>query len=219
MGRSISKERRASLIDGRFLIRPYALAGSQWELSVTWLCTLLIAVVFGVEVLTPEAVVGTFALLPILAAAWLLSNRCLAVVTAVAVLLLGGAVVIESRNRPTLVLLALAIALISVVARVYATGLSGLLSSHRHLRPAMPTQAAPWSFDGIDGLAHGVRSLTRRELEVARLAAQGYTATEIGGQLHIVDRTVESHLASTYTKLRIGSRPELIRMASRLNAP
>jgi len=56
--------------------------------------------------------------------------------------------------------------------------------------------------------------LTPRELQGARLAAQGYTAVEIGAQLHIGDRTVESHLAGAYSKLRINSRPELMRMVS-----
>jgi DNA-binding CsgD family transcriptional regulator len=34
--------------------------------------------------------------------------------------------------------------------------------------------------------------------------------------LHIGERTVESHIASAYLKLRIGSRSELIRMAEKL---
>jgi DNA-binding CsgD family transcriptional regulator len=57
----------------------------------------------------------------------------------------------------------------------------------------------------------GVRdSLTKREREVARLAAQGYTAREIGGQLHIGKRTVETHLAGAYAKLGVRSKRELI---------
>jgi DNA-binding CsgD family transcriptional regulator len=61
-----------------------------------------------------------------------------------------------------------------------------------------------------------IAALTRRELEVARLAASAYTASEIGQRLHIGERTVESHLASTYLKLGITSRSELIRMAANL---
>ncbi|TMF86991.1 MAG: helix-turn-helix transcriptional regulator [Chloroflexi bacterium] len=67
--------------------------------------------------------------------------------------------------------------------------------------------------------ADGVRNLTQRELQVARLGAEGYTAAEIARRLHIGDRTVESHLASAYSKLRIRSRLQLIRMASELGAP
>ena len=39
---------------------------------------------------------------------------------------------------------------------------------------------------------------------------------QIANELHIGDRTVESHLASTYSKLGIRSKGELIRMASTL---
>jgi DNA-binding CsgD family transcriptional regulator len=56
-------------------------------------------------------------------------------------------------------------------------------------------------------------------MEVARLGAEGYTAAEIGRRLNIGERTVESHLASTYSKLRITSRLQLVRMASELGSP
>jgi DNA-binding NarL/FixJ family response regulator len=52
---------------------------------------------------------------------------------------------------------------------------------------------------------------------VATLAAQGYSAAEVAGQLHIGDRTVESHLSSIYSKLRISSRTELIRLGTKLS--
>ena len=55
------------------------------------------------------------------------------------------------------------------------------------------------------------------EIEVARLGAEGYTTLEIADQLHIGKRTVESHHAGAYSKLRIGSRAELIRMAAKLS--
>ncbi len=59
----------------------------------------------------------------------------------------------------------------------------------------------------------GRDSLTPREREVARLAAQGYTAREIGELLFISKRTVESHLARIYPKLGVTSKAELIRTA------
>src|SRR2546421_11975763 len=67
------------------------------------------------------------------------------------------------------------------------------------------------------GTRERVAALTRRELEVAQLAASAYTAAEIGHRLHIGERTVESHLASSYLKLGITSRSQLIRMANRLH--
>ncbi|HEY5878310.1 MAG TPA: LuxR C-terminal-related transcriptional regulator [Nakamurella sp.] len=52
--------------------------------------------------------------------------------------------------------------------------------------------------------------LTRREAEIARLAAQGLRDKDIADELVLSVRTVESHLASTYRKLHIASRRDLI---------
>ncbi len=54
--------------------------------------------------------------------------------------------------------------------------------------------------------------LTRREREVATLAAQGLASRDIGERLFIGTRTVESHLARIYGKLGIRSRAELSRL-------
>jgi len=64
--------------------------------------------------------------------------------------------------------------------------------------------------------AVGIESLTRREIEAARLAARGYTDAEIADDLGISDRTVESHLAHVYGKLGVTSRRVLIRMSVQL---
>ncbi len=55
--------------------------------------------------------------------------------------------------------------------------------------------------------------LTRREVEVLRLIALGHTNTEIGQQLFLSVRTVESHRAHIQQKLRRTSRSELVRYA------
>jgi two-component system response regulator NreC len=52
--------------------------------------------------------------------------------------------------------------------------------------------------------------LTEREAEVLRLIAHGFTNTEIGAQLFISVRTVESHRAHIQQKLRLSSRAELV---------
>jgi len=51
--------------------------------------------------------------------------------------------------------------------------------------------------------------LTRREREVAELAARGRTSREIADALSVSLRTVDSHLDHAYTKLGITSRREL----------
>jgi two-component system response regulator NreC len=55
--------------------------------------------------------------------------------------------------------------------------------------------------------------LTPREVEVLRLIALGHTNVEIGGQLYLSVRTVESHRAHIQQKLRRSTRAELVRYA------
>ncbi len=62
----------------------------------------------------------------------------------------------------------------------------------------------------------GLRPLTRREREVAHLAAQGHSARDIARQLSITDRTAETHLANAYAKLGVHSRQDLMQRASEL---
>ena len=64
--------------------------------------------------------------------------------------------------------------------------------------------------------ALGPVSLTRREREVARLAARGMSTKAIADALFVGERTVESHLSSSYAKLGVGSRLDLVRRAAEL---
>ena len=52
--------------------------------------------------------------------------------------------------------------------------------------------------------------LSRREIEVARLAAKGYTNAQIAETLFISTETVKSHMNSIFEKLGISSRKELM---------
>jgi DNA-binding CsgD family transcriptional regulator len=55
----------------------------------------------------------------------------------------------------------------------------------------------------------GVDALTASERRVAQLAADGLTNVAIAQALFVTQKTVESHLRSSYQKLAIGSRKEL----------
>jgi ATP/maltotriose-dependent transcriptional regulator MalT len=63
---------------------------------------------------------------------------------------------------------------------------------------------------GTTAAVCGPDSLTRRERQVAELAAGGYTAAQIATQLHIGVRTVETHLARGYAKLGVSSKQQLV---------
>jgi two-component system, NarL family, response regulator NreC len=55
--------------------------------------------------------------------------------------------------------------------------------------------------------------LSAREVEVLRLIALGYTTVEIGEELHLSPRTVETHRARIHRKLGFRTRAELVRYA------
>jgi two-component system response regulator NreC len=55
--------------------------------------------------------------------------------------------------------------------------------------------------------------LSAREVEVLRLIALGYTTIEIGEELHLSPRTVETHRARIRRKLGFRTRAELVRYA------
>jgi DNA-binding CsgD family transcriptional regulator len=134
-------------------------------------------------------------------------------------LFFGVAFAVEDANRITVILVGAAIFATALMGRLYAAGLDSALARRGHIRPTVRSWGTSATVHRVNRSPDGVRSLTRRELEVARLAAEGYTAAEVGRRLHIGDRTVESHLGAAYSKLGISSRLQLIRMASRLGAP
>jgi DNA-binding NarL/FixJ family response regulator len=56
--------------------------------------------------------------------------------------------------------------------------------------------------------------LSRREYEVLRLIARGYTYKEIARELTISTKTVESHVSSVLRKLQLSTRHQLARWAT-----
>jgi DNA-binding CsgD family transcriptional regulator len=210
---------RTGLNSSWFSVRPYALAGDYRELPVAALCIMLLGAVLVAEILTPDTVVSALALLPLLAGLWVLSSRLAALLAIVATVFFGVAVALEDADRTTMILVGVAIFITAVIVRLHAAALASVLLNDRRKRPVAKNLIAPLSLDGRHASPSGLRSLTKRELEVARMAAEGYTAAEVGRRLYIGDRTVESHLASVYAKLEINSRLQLIRIADQLGVP
>jgi DNA-binding CsgD family transcriptional regulator len=174
---------------------PCALAGGQWEMAAAFGCSLAIAAVLLVEVLTPVVAVAALQLFPLLIGMWLLSRSGAALVASSFAVQLIVSLGLEPPNRPLLLVVGGSAAAMAALVRLHARELGGVVAS------------------GVR-LSH----LTQRELQVARLAGQAYTAAEIGARLHISERTVETHLANTYLKLGISSRRELIRLAAQLES-
>lgn len=67
-----------------------------------------------------------------------------------------------------------------------------------------------------DAIVVRIRRLTRRETEVARLAAQGKANKVIALELGISERTVEVHRGRAMRKLELASAAELTRLADHL---
>ncbi|WP_216216178.1 response regulator [Amycolatopsis aidingensis] len=59
-------------------------------------------------------------------------------------------------------------------------------------------------------------ALTRREIEVLTLVADGLPNRAIAGRLHLTEGTVKSHLARIYTKLGVDSRTAAVAAATNL---
>ncbi|GAA1859312.1 helix-turn-helix transcriptional regulator [Myceligenerans crystallogenes] len=79
----------------------------------------------------------------------------------------------------------------------------------RQQREAREADAVP------DRFAHWGELLTGRELDVARLVAQGRTNRQVAEQLYVSVRTVEVHLGRVFRKLGVRSRTELAVLAYR----
>lgn len=57
------------------------------------------------------------------------------------------------------------------------------------------------------------RTLTKREIEIVRLVADGYKNREVAEKLGISVKTVETHRANIMNKLALRNLAELIRYA------
>ncbi len=59
------------------------------------------------------------------------------------------------------------------------------------------------------------RTLTRRQIEVLQMVAQGFTYKEIAAALNITERTVEYHMGEILNRLHLQNRAQVIAYATR----
>ncbi|WP_293771094.1 response regulator transcription factor [uncultured Corynebacterium sp.] len=78
--------------------------------------------------------------------------------------------------------------------------------------PEPAGEPQPWPADAAADEI--VDALTRRELEVLRLLARGYTYREIGEKLFISVKTVETHASNILRKTQQSNRHQLTRWAA-----
>ena len=69
--------------------------------------------------------------------------------------------------------------------------------------------------DGPETLHRRWDSLSLAELRVLRLVCKGLTNPQIGAELYLSRRTVQSHLYNIFKKVGARSRTELVAMAIR----
>jgi DNA-binding CsgD family transcriptional regulator len=180
----------------RFLPRPLALAHTRRELGLAAFCLFAQGALFAGDLIEPRpVVVGILTLIPILSAVWLASDGVAALVAGAGLLFLVLTGITGVVVWFTVSAMVLTYAATAVLLRLYAVSFINLLDQ----KPLRPFKA---------------NGLTRRERDVAQLAALGYTAREIGERLFIGERTVETHLAHAYAKLGIRSKSELIRLGA-----
>jgi len=116
----------------------------------------------------------------------------------------------------------------SVLAAAFAAGTTVAIS--RAASPDDLALAVRQAFEPSIFLAHSVRvaaapapalpdshcdELTKREREILRLVAEGYTNGRVGKLLWVTEQTVKFHLSNIYRKLDVANRTEASRWAQR----
>ena len=122
-----------------------------------------------------------------------------------------GIVVLTMENDPAFARQALQIGVLGYVLKEavdkeLVTAVRLASAGRTYLQPELGARLAADVGEDADGLSH-------RELDVLRLIALGHTNTEIGEQLFVSVRTVESHRAHIQQKLRLSKRSDLVRYA------
>ncbi len=61
-------------------------------------------------------------------------------------------------------------------------------------------------YDSEEPASEAIKSLTKREMEILRLVAEGLTNEEIGRRIFISEKTVKTHLTNIFDKLKVNNR-------------
>jgi DNA-binding NarL/FixJ family response regulator len=81
------------------------------------------------------------------------------------------------------------------------------LATSRKVATVRPESSETWNEDG-DGPV-----LTKREIEILRLVAEGHSNTQLARMLWVTEQTVKFHLSNVYRKLDVANRTEASRWA------
>jgi RNA polymerase sigma factor (sigma-70 family) len=62
------------------------------------------------------------------------------------------------------------------------------------------------SREALPQMDESIKALTKREMEILRLVAEGLTNEEIGKKIFISEKTVKTHLTNIFDKLKVNNR-------------
>ena len=95
------------------------------------------------------------------------------------------------------------------------SAIAAVMRGDLYVHPAMTRAllSSPTTPPSLALRNHPLEELTRREIQVLSLIAQGYTNLQIADALVVSVRTVESHRANIMTKLGLHNRAELVQYA------
>ncbi len=90
-------------------------------------------------------------------------------------------------------------------------------SGQRYIDPRLSDNMADALLHaGSLGISRNSRRLSRREAQVLRAVARGFTSSEIGRQLELSSKTVETYRSRIYEKLGLRTRADLVHYAMAL---
>src|SRR5438270_3076468 len=108
--------------------------------------------------------------------------------------------------------------LIMVVAGAILAAYDRIVVAVAAQRAAGPDGSGPTTVTAVgSGTAPPAVRLSRREHEVLRLVADGYSNTMIAGHLHLSENTVKTYVENLLSRLKARNRAEAVATASRQN--